>query len=137
MLLLLGRGDKRQSFIIWVRHSHVRQVPDSNVFLHCKDTIPKIRNKYFQKRNCGASVPISTSCVCERLIYSHDQPDYSAAEKYVDRSCDYINRSQAHECGNWDCGRASPFLGKHKWDFLSSVAPQAKAASWLDTSKED
>jgi hypothetical protein len=22
-----------------------------------------------------------------------------------------INRSQTHECGNWDCGRAIPFLG--------------------------
>jgi hypothetical protein len=22
----------------------------------------------------------------------------------------YINRSQTHECGNWDCGRSIPFL---------------------------
>ncbi len=22
-----------------------------------------------------------------------------------------INRSQTHECGNWDCGRAIPYLG--------------------------
>jgi hypothetical protein len=27
---------------------------------------------------------------------------YSAEEKYVDRSWEYINSSQTHECGNWD-----------------------------------
>ncbi len=42
------------------------------------------------------------SCVGERCIYSHDRSDYSAAGKYADQSWEYINRSQAHECGNWD-----------------------------------
>ncbi len=27
------------------------------------------------------------------------------------KTWEYINRSQTHECGNWDCGRAIPFLG--------------------------
>ncbi len=36
-------------------------------------------------------------------------PHFPAAE-YADRSWEYINRSQAHECGSWDCGRAIPFL---------------------------
>jgi hypothetical protein len=27
---------------------------------HCKDKMPKILNKYSQKRNIGVSVPIST-----------------------------------------------------------------------------
>ena len=61
------------------------------------------------------------SFVCERFIYSHDQSAYSAAGKYVDRTWEYINRSQTHECGNWDCGRAIPFLRIHKWDFRCSV----------------
>ena len=39
------------------------------------------------------------TCVCERFIYSHDQSAYSG--KYVDRSWEYINCSQTHECGNW------------------------------------
>ncbi len=32
-----------------------------------------------------------------------------------------INRSQTHECGNWDWGRAIPRKGIHKWDFPCSV----------------
>ncbi len=49
--------------------------------------------------------------VCERFIYSQDQSAYCAAGKYKDRFWEYINRSQTHECGNRDWGRAISFLG--------------------------
>jgi hypothetical protein len=48
--------------------------------------------------------------VFERFIYSHDQPAYSSAGNMwiVDLSWEYINRSQTHDCGNWNWGRATP-----------------------------
>jgi hypothetical protein len=43
------------------------------------------------------------SSVCERFIYSRDRSAYSATENMcVDQSWEYINRSQTHECGNWE-----------------------------------
>ncbi len=42
------------------------------------------------------------SQVCERFIYSHDWSALSAAGKYAGQSWEYINRSQTHECGNYD-----------------------------------
>ncbi len=34
---------------------------------------------------------------------------------------EHINRSQTHECGNWDWGHAIPIKGINKWDFASSA----------------
>ncbi len=39
----------------------------------------------------------------------------------MDRSWEYINRSQTHEYRNWNCGRAVPFLGIIVWDFWNCV----------------
>jgi hypothetical protein len=88
---------------------------------HCKETIPKIRNKYSQKRYCAATVQFPHSCVCERFIYSHNRSAYSSAGKYVDRPWENINHSQTRESRNWDWGRATPRKGIHKWDFRCSV----------------
>ncbi len=77
------------------------------------------------------------SCICERFIYSND---WSSA----DRSWEYINRSQIHECGNWEtehyysvCGFSAAFhlqcvqhsttLFSH-WSLFLEVTPVAK---WL------
>jgi hypothetical protein len=49
------------------------------------------------------------SCCCERFIYSPNGSANCAAGKYMDRSWKYINRSQIHECENWNC-EATQFL---------------------------
>ncbi len=89
-----------------------------------------------QYRNFETNIPtkgiarpqsIFPHSVCERFIYSRDRP-WSIClfcwRKYVDRSWEYINRSQTHECGNRDWGHAIPRKGIHKWDFRCSVLPQ-------------
>ncbi len=47
---------------------------------------------------------------------------YYAPGKWVDRTWEYIDRSQTHACGNRDRGHATPFLGIYKSKFLCSVS---------------
>jgi hypothetical protein len=63
--------------------------------MNCKDTIPKIRNKYSQKRKLGGLSPnfyihVYVSDLC---MYSDHRSANSAAGKEVDRSGEYKNRS--------------------------------------------
>jgi hypothetical protein len=60
------------------------------------------------------SVPISTFMYLWAIyVYSHNRSAYSAAGKYADRSWEYINRSQTHECGNWDWTPAQFLFREH------------------------
>jgi hypothetical protein len=47
--------------------------------------------------------------------------DASSAVAVVDRLWEYRNRSQKHECWNWDCGRAVLFLGIFVLNFRCCV----------------
>ncbi len=84
----------------------------------CRKLKPNIPRKWIARPQSQ----FPNSCVCERLLCSHDRSAYSAGGKmWTDPGNTYINRSQIHECGNWDWGRAIPRKGIHKWDFRYSV----------------
>jgi hypothetical protein len=44
----------------------------------------------------------------------------------VDLSWEYINRSEIHECGNWERNRAVSFLGIHKSNLLCSAGSRGE-----------
>jgi hypothetical protein len=57
----------------------------------------------FPKQHYNVLSPNSYPHISVRdLNISMDRSVYFAAAKYVDRSWEYINRSQTHECENWD-----------------------------------
>ncbi len=105
-LLLLLQGIV--SWPVFVFHVILRFQRCSVLCPHCKEPMPKIRNKYFQKRNCVATVPISTF-ICLWAIYIFPP---SICLFCCRKKCGSIlgikNQSQTHECGNWDWDRALP-----------------------------
>ena len=56
----------------------------------------------FPKQNFNVLSHISFTHISVRDLYIKDRSSYFAAGKYVDRSWEYINRSQTHECENYD-----------------------------------
>jgi hypothetical protein len=85
----------------------------------CKEPMPKIRNKSSQKNNCAATNPILIF-MCLWAIYIFPRSIcLFCCRKYVDRSWKYINRSQKHECGNWNWGHAIPRKGIHNGIFIA------------------
>ncbi len=62
--------------------------------------------------NSAASAPIATfMCVSDLYSVVPGSVYIFPPAEYADRSWEYINRSQMHECGNWDWDPDIPFLG--------------------------
>ncbi len=77
-----------------------------------------------QKRNCAAPTVLLSTFICLWAIYTFPRLIcLFCCRKYVNRSWEYLNRLQTHECGNWDWGRAIPRKGIQTLDFRCSAAP--------------
>ncbi len=85
----INRGDpiftskNSASDLLWA-HLYIVQC----VHVHCKDKIPKFRNKYYQKRNIGVLVPISTFMRLWAIYIFPRSVCLFCWRKYLDRSWD-------------------------------------------------
>ncbi len=84
-----------------------------------------------EKEFCAASVPFST-LMCLWAIYIYiptiSPPIFLQQNRQTDL-WEYINRSQKHECRNWDCGGV-PFLGIFVSNFWHCVFAVCSIHSW-------
>ncbi len=73
---------------------------------------------YFQRGTKGKTqrsrvgeLPTGAHATLQRRSHLYIPGSIHIFHAQADLSWEYINRSQTHECGNWNCGRAFPFLG--------------------------
>ncbi len=84
------------------------------ISMHCtENTIYKFPEKELPGLSSNFHVHVSVSDV----YIPTGRFTYFPAAEYADRSWEYINSKQKHECRNSDCGRAIPFLGIYVSNF--------------------
>ncbi len=89
-------------------------------FRLCISRNESARPRYFQNRTIMFYLPISSFMylwaiyICSGLVCLF-------CGRRKGRPIPYINRSQTHECRNWERGRTVSFLGIHKLDYPYSA----------------
>ncbi len=94
----------------------------------CKDTIPKIGNKYSQNETARPRSLFLHSCICERFIYSHDRSANFGCSKIggpISGNIYNAHRYMNVEIGNQERGCAFSFLGILKSDLFYSIGNAA------------
>jgi hypothetical protein len=93
-------------------------------------TATKILFMYSFSGNSVASAPISTFMCLWRIYKVPGSVYIFPPAEYADWSWENINRSQTHECGNWDWDPNIPFLGIFFSKFRYSVF--AMRTAWVN-----
>jgi hypothetical protein len=76
---------------------------------------------FFPKQNYNVLSPSSYTYISVRDWHISGIGLPILLRKYVDRSWEHLNRSQTHECGNWNWGCTFPEKEYIKWDYRCSV----------------
>ncbi len=85
-------------------------------------TAKKFQFMYSQKRNCAVSVPISTFMSLWAIyIFPRTVQLFSCSRIGRWIVGIYKSLTETHECRNWECGRAVPFLEIFVSNFLFCV----------------
>jgi hypothetical protein len=91
--------------------------PSHSLFAHCTENWKQI----FPKMKLCGLVPTFCIHISVSDLYIPKISPPTLLFAFVDRSWDYIHRSQIHECRNWERGRAVSFLGIFVSNFQYSV----------------
>ncbi len=100
----------------------------------CICSATEIPFMYSFSGNCASLVRISTFMYLWVIYIFPESVHIFSCSRICNRGNIHINRSQTYDCGNWDCGRAIPFLGIFVWIF-GIVSLQCGYANRTDETK--